>query len=70
MKNVLIILSDPNISDLQKKITLNNTEELKKNRPPTFSNVYEPFVRIAHHVYIDIKKFSKIRTIGKIFYWE
>ena len=69
LKNVLIILSDPSIKSLQEKITSKNHLDITKGEVPKYSNVFEPFVRIAHHVYIDIKKFAQIR-IGKIFYWE
>lgn len=66
----MVILSDPNIALVNDEINKQNGIRLKNNLPPSFQNVYEPFIRIAHHVYINIKKFSPIRRISKIKYWQ
>lgn len=32
-------------------------------------NVHEPFIRIAHHVYVDNNKFQEIKRIKRISQW-
>lgn len=64
LQEVLIILSDPSILLLHNEI-----ENAQRYSTPKYQNIYEPFIRIAHHVYVNIKKFSAIRRISKIKYW-
>lgn len=65
LQEVLTILSDPNIMILHNEIE--NFQ--RQSTTQKYQNIYEPFIRIAHHVYVNIKKFSAIRRISKIKYW-
>lgn len=63
-------MSDPNVALVHSEISKENAERHAQNLPPKFQNIYEPFIRIAHHVYVKIRKFSPIRRIAKIEYWN
>jgi len=67
---VLVILSDPKVAQVRKEIVKLNEDLSAQGLPPKYQNIYEPFIRIAHHVYVNIKKFSPIRRISKIKYWN
>ena len=68
---VAVILFDPEIAKLNDEIRELNEESLKKTRTKIYpiANVYEPFVRIAHYIYIYNSKFVPIKTIKNINRW-
>lgn len=55
------------MADLSKRIADDNKAAGQKIYP--IENVHEPFVRIAHHVYVDNNKFQEIKRIKRISQW-
>lgn len=64
---VAIILYDPEIKNLNTMIKEANEQAGQVIYP--IANVHEPFVRIAHYVYISNSKFTPIKTIKNISRW-
>lgn len=68
---VTVILFDPEIAKLNQEIRELNEASIKANGVKLYPivNVHEPFVRIAHYVYIYNSKFTTIKTIKNISRW-
>ena len=66
-----IVLFDSEIEELNTTIREINDAHLKsyKYKLHPIANVYEPFLRIAHHIYISNSKFTPIKTIKNISRW-
>ena len=66
-----IILFDPEIEQLNRDIREVNDAHLKTHgyKLHPIANVYEPFLRIAHYIYISNSKFTPIKTIKNISRW-
>ena len=74
LQNVVTILFDDEIESINRKIRndLNRPVQGSGSTPErTYQifNVHQPFVRIAHHVYINNDKFAQINTVKKIRLW-
>ena len=75
LQNVVTILFDDEIESINRKIRneLNRSTHgsgLTSERTYQILNVHQPFVRIAHHVYINNDKFAPISTVKKIRLWH
>lgn len=67
---VTIILFDNDIAKLNNQIRQAN--EAAKEKGQTLypiANVHQPFVRIAHYIYVYNNKFTPIKTIENISRW-
>jgi hypothetical protein len=64
LQTVTVILNDPEIAALNETLL----QEAKKGSQG-IASVHEPFVRIAHYVYIWNSKFTPIKTIKNISRW-
>jgi hypothetical protein len=65
---VSTILFDNDIKTLNDKLKQLNDSE-KETKPFPNTNIHEPFIRIAHHAYVNNFNFSPIRRIRKIVKW-
>jgi glutamyl-tRNA reductase len=67
---VSTILFDNDIKALNEKLKEANASEPEREikRFPN-TNIHEPFIRIAHHAYVNNFNFSPIRRIRKIVKW-
>ena len=63
LQTIAIILSDPEVKKMNEVIAKENDDWI------LIKNVHEPFLRVAHHVYINNEKFSPIKRIKKISQW-
>lgn len=61
LQAVAVILADSSMTQVNQKVKDNNTEKVFP-----IENLHEPFIRIAHHVYVDNHKFHEIKRIGRI----
>ena len=68
LQSVSVILFDNEVAKLQTKIKQINQESFPEVRYP-IENIHAPFVRIAHHVYVNNEKFQPIKRIKKISRW-
>lgn len=68
---VTTILFDPEMDRLNKEIQEENQKAIEETGEPIFpiANIHEPFVRIAHHLYVNNDFFSPIKRIKKISRW-
>lgn len=68
---ITVILFDPEIARLNQEIREANEASLKRDGIKAYpiGNVHEPFVRLAHYVYIYNIKFTSIKTIKNISRW-
>lgn len=71
LEMVVTILFDPEIEKLNAEIREANAESLAKSEKAKFpvTNVHEPFVRIAHYLYINNNKFDPVKRIKRISRW-
>ena len=65
---VSTILFDNDIKALNEVLKQANDSEREVKRFPN-TNIHEPFIRIAHHAYVNNFNFSPIRRIRKIVKW-
>lgn len=65
------ILFDDDIKNLSDVLKKENEEQRLAGRGKRFqiTNIYEPFIRIGHHAYVNNFKFSPILRIRKIVKW-
>ena len=61
---IAVVLSDPEVRKLNELIVKEND-----NDEILVKNVHEPFLRVAHYVYVNNEKFSPIKRIKKISQW-
>ena len=71
LQTVATILFDSEMHKLNREIYEKNLEAIAETGSPLYpvANIHEPFVRIAHHLYIDNDNFSPIKRIKKISRW-
>lgn len=67
LQSVAVILSDSEVARLSQQIRRLNAESEVVLYP--IENVHTPFVRVAHHVFVNNEKFQPIKRIRKISSW-
>ena len=75
---MVTILFDDEIESINRKIRMDMMKPVDSmlgslatpERTYQILNVHQPFVRIAHHVYINNDKFAPISTVKKIRLWH
>jgi hypothetical protein len=65
------VLVDDSIIELQERLEEDNRASVESGKGILFpqTNIHEPFIRIAHHAYVNNEKFSPIKRIKKIKNW-
>lgn len=68
---VSAVLVDDDIINLRSELEKENQESIAKDKGILFpqTNIHEPFIRIAHHAYVNNEKFSPIKRIKRIKNW-
>lgn len=71
LRTIVIILLDSEMDELNNEIMTDQLESIKKGQGKKYPilNIREPFLRVAHYVYINNDKFTKIKRIKKISNW-